>query len=72
MTVAESAHLATSSFHTVEVRPAANGGSDLHGVWDNTAINLPANIGVRMMRVMGPRFFSLYYKRVLDRLVEAA
>ncbi|MGH3859660.1 hypothetical protein [Actinokineospora sp.] len=72
MTVTESAYLATSSLHTVEVRPAAGGGSDLHCVWDNTAINLPAKIGVGMMRFMGKKFFRTYYKRVLDRLVETA
>ncbi|MBC6448520.1 SRPBCC family protein [Actinokineospora xionganensis] len=72
MTVTESAYLATSSFHTVEVKPAANGGSDLHGVWDNTATNLSAKIGIGMMRVMGPTFFRRYYKRTLDRLAETA
>lgn len=72
MTVTESAYLAASSFHTIEVKPATNGGSDLHGVWDNTAINLSAKIGIATMRVIGARFFRLYYKRVLDRLAEAA
>lgn len=69
MAVTESAYLAAgSSFHTIAVRPSAHGGSDLHCVWDNTAINVPARIGVGMMRVIGPTFFRLYYKRVLDRL----
>ncbi|WP_280471688.1 SRPBCC family protein [Nocardia cyriacigeorgica] len=68
MTVTGGDDLAIGSYHTVIVRPAADGGSTVHGIWDNTAISNSARFGVLVMRLMGRRFFTTYYRRVFDQL----
>lgn len=70
MTVTESPYLERGSFHSVLATPAPDGGSNVHGVWDNTAKNLSATFGVLMMRIVGRTFFTTYYRRVFDRLAE--
>ncbi|HKP44369.1 hypothetical protein [Mycobacterium sp.] len=68
LTVTESAALAPSSYMTLTATPRAEGGSAVHGEWEQTSKNLIALIGVAAMRVIGPRFLSSYYKKVYDRL----
>lgn len=70
MHVVDSAHLAPGSLHELTIRPADDGGSDIHGLWDNTAIHPSARLGVGMMRLMGPKFFTTYYRRVFDGLAK--
>jgi hypothetical protein len=40
----------------------------VHGVWEQTSKNLTGLVGVTMMRLIGPRFLSSYYKKVYDGL----
>jgi hypothetical protein len=40
----------------------------VHGQWEQTSKKLTALIGVTTMRLIGPRFLSLYFKRVYDGL----
>ncbi|MCP2292990.1 hypothetical protein ACFYT3_24840 [Nocardia amikacinitolerans] len=70
MRVVDSDYLAPGSFHELTIRPAEDGGSDVHGVWDNTALRPSSQVGLAMARLMGRRFFVAYYTRVFDRLVE--
>jgi hypothetical protein len=53
---------------TLSATPAAEGGSCVHGVWDQTSKNLAGLLGVTAMRFIGPRFLSSYYKKVYDGL----
>ncbi|MBF6438069.1 hypothetical protein [Nocardia cyriacigeorgica] len=64
----ESGGLAVGSYHTVVARPARDGGSALHGIWDNTAISGSARFGLLMMRAVGRPFFTRYYRQVFDQL----
>jgi hypothetical protein len=67
LTVVESDALATGSNMTLTATPAG-GGSSVHGVWEQTSKNLIALAGVTLMRFVGPRFLSKYYKKVYDGL----
>ncbi|UGT52805.1 hypothetical protein [Nocardia asteroides] len=69
MSVTESPHLAAGSYHVVTASAAPDGGTDVHGVWDNTARSRSAKVGLLMMRLMGRRFFTVYYRKVFDGLV---
>jgi hypothetical protein len=40
----------------------------VHGVWEQTSKNVIALAGVTLMRFVGPRFLSTYYKKVSDGL----
>ncbi|MEV0433710.1 hypothetical protein [Nocardia sp. NPDC050413] len=71
MTVTDSPYLETGSYHSVTAIAAPGGGSDVHGVWTNTAKNNSAKVGLLMMRVIGRRFFTRYYQRVFDQLTES-
>jgi len=48
--------------------PRTGGGSAVHGEWEQTSKSLTSAIGVTMMRFVGPRFLSSYYKKVYDGL----
>jgi len=39
-----------------------------NGVWEQTSKNVIALAGVTLMRFVGPRFLSTYYKKVYDGL----
>ncbi len=71
LTVKESDALEAGSFMSLTATPGANGGSVVHGVWEQTSKNLIALIGVTTMRFIGPRFLSAYYKKVYDGLPRA-
>ncbi|MGV9711661.1 hypothetical protein ACWDTI_13465 [Gordonia sp. NPDC003424] len=66
MTVTDSEYAAPGGMHTVRAAARPAGGSDVHGIWEITARNFSANIGVVVMRVVGARFFAAYYRRVFD------
>ena len=68
LTVVESDALATGSFMTLSATPADGGGSSVHGVWEQTSKNVIALAGITLMRFVGPRFLSTYYKKVYDGL----
>lgn len=67
LTVVESDALATGSFMTLAAT-ATDGGSTVHGVWEQRSKNLIALAGITLMRFVGPRFLSTYYKKVYDGL----
>jgi hypothetical protein len=68
LTVVESDAQAPGSFMTVTARPRPDGGSAVHGEWEQTSMNPIALMGVTMMRFIGPRFLPSYYKKVYDVL----
>ncbi len=68
LTVTESDAMEAGSFMTLAATPTAEGGSSVHGVWEQTSKNLIGHIGVTTMRFIGPRFLSSYYKKVYDGL----
>jgi hypothetical protein len=68
LTVTDSDALKPGSFMTLTATPRAEGGSAVHGEWEQTSKNLTALIGVALMRVIGPRFLSSYYNKVYDAL----
>ncbi len=68
LTVVESDAMQAGSFMTLTATPRAEGGSAVHGEWEQTSKNLIGLVGVTAMRFMGPRFLSSYYKRVYDGL----
>ena len=68
LTVVESDALATGSNMTLTATSAEGGGSSVHGVWEQTSKNVIAMVGVTLMRFVGPRFLSTYYKKVYDGL----
>jgi hypothetical protein len=68
LTVVDGDAMATGSYMTLTATPAAEGGSSVHGVWDQTSKNLMGLLGVTAMRFIGPRFLSSYYKKVYDGL----
>jgi hypothetical protein len=69
LTITESDALQAGGFMTLTATPpTAEGGSSVHGVWEQTSKNLTGLVGVTMMRLIGPRFLSSYYKKVYDGL----
>ena len=49
-----------------------DGGSAVHGVWQQTSKKRDgACSAVTMMRLIGPRFLSSYYKKVYDGSLRA-
>ena len=68
LTVVESDAMQAGSFMTLTATPRAEGGSAVHGEWEQTSKNLIGLVGVTAMRFMGPRVLLLYYKRVYDGL----
>jgi hypothetical protein len=68
LTVIESDAFQPGGYMALTATPRAEGGSAVHGQWEQTSKNLTALIGVTMMRFIGPRFLSSYYKRVYDGL----
>jgi len=68
LTVVESDSQAPGSFMTLTATPRAEGGSAVHGVWEQTSKNLTGALGITAMRFVGPRFMSAYYKKVYDGL----
>lgn len=72
LTVVESDALAAGSNMTLTATAADGGGSSVHGVWEQTSKNVIALAGITLMRFLGPRFLSDYYKKVYDGLAARA
>jgi hypothetical protein len=68
LTITESDALQAGGFMTLTATAAAEGGSSVHGVWEQASKNLTGLVGVTMMRFIGPRFLSSYYEKVYDGL----
>ena len=68
LTVVESDALAPGGYMTLTAAPRAGGGSAVHGEWEQTSKNLKGLLAVTMMRFIGRRFLSSYYKKVYDAL----
>jgi hypothetical protein len=68
LTVVESDALAPGGYMALAATPQAGGGSAVHGEWEQTSKNLKGLLAVTMMRFIGPRFLSSYYKKVYDAL----
>jgi hypothetical protein len=68
LTVVEGHAMEAGSYMTLTATPRAEGGSSVHGVWDQTSKNLIGLVGVGTMRFIGPKFMSSYYKKVYDGL----
>ncbi len=68
LSVVESNAQAPGSFMTLEAKPRPEGGSSVHGVWEQKSASLVGFIGVASMRLIGARFLSSYYKGVYDTL----
>jgi len=68
LTVTESDSLQPGGYMTLTATRRAEGGSAVHGEWEQTSKSLTSAVGVTMMRFIGPRFLSSYYKKVYDGL----
>jgi hypothetical protein len=66
LTVTASDAMAPGGYMTLTAVPAQRGGSSVHGVWEQTSTNVKGLLGVAMMRVVGRRFLSAYYKKAYD------
>jgi hypothetical protein len=64
LTITESDAMQAGGFMTLTATPTADGGSSVHAVWEQTSKNLTGLIAVTMIRLIGPRFLSSYYKKV--------
>jgi len=67
LTIAESEHLEPGGFMSLTATPRA-GGSAVHAVWQQTSKSVKGLTAVVMMRFIGPRSLSAYYKKVYDNL----
>lgn len=65
-TVTESEMLAPGSYVSLQATPGADGGSDVHGVWDRTAAKGAANVVMVIMRLAGKSILTRYLKKVFD------
>jgi hypothetical protein len=68
LTVVEGDAVEAGSYMSLTAAPRDEGGSSVHGVWEQSPKNLVGFIGVCAMRVVGPKFMSSYYKKVYDGL----
>ena len=67
LTITESDALEPGGFMSLTAAPR-DGGSAVHGVWQQTSKSVRGLLAVTMMRFIGPRFLSSYYKKVYDAL----
>jgi len=68
LTITESDTLEPGGYMRLTATPRAEGGSAVRGEWEQTSKNLTGLIAVTMMRFIGPRFLTSYYKKVYDGL----
>jgi hypothetical protein len=68
LTVTESDAMTPGGYMTLTAGPRVEGGSAVHGEWDQTSKSLRGLIAVTTMRFVGRRFLSSYYKKVYDDL----
>ena len=67
LTIIESDALEAGGFMSLTAAPR-DGGSAVHGVWQQNSKSIRGLSAVIMMRFIGPRFLSSYYKKVYDGL----
>lgn len=67
LTIAESDDLETGGFMSLTATPR-DGGSAVHGVWQQTSKSARGLLAVTLMRFVGRRSLSSYYKKVYDDL----
>jgi hypothetical protein len=67
LTIIESDALDAGGFMSLTAAPR-DGGSAVHGVWQQSSKSIRGLAAVIMMRFIGPRFLSSYYKKVYDGL----
>lgn len=67
LTITESDDLEVGGFMSLSAAPR-DGGTSVHAVWQQTPKSTRGLLAVVMMRFVGPRFLSRYYKRVYDAL----
>jgi hypothetical protein len=68
LTITQSDTLQPGGYLTLTATTRVAGGSAVHGEWEQTSKNLSGLIAVTMMRFIGPRLLSSYYKKVYDGL----
>jgi hypothetical protein len=68
LTVTDSDALAPGGYMTLAATPRTAGGSAVRGEWEQSSKSFRGLIAVTMMRFVGPRFLSSYYKKVYDGL----
>jgi hypothetical protein len=68
LTVTDSDALAPGGYMTLAATPRTAGGSAVRGEWEQTSKSFRGLIAVTLMRFVGPRFLSSYYKKVYDGL----
>ena len=67
-TVTDSGDLAPGSFVTLTATASSDGGSDVHGTWERGAKTAKARLILVVMRVVGRRVLSNYFRKVYDDL----
>lgn len=67
LSIVESDALETGGFMSLTATPR-DGGSAVHGVWQQTSKNARGLLAVTMMRFIGSRSLASYYKKVYDGL----
>lgn len=67
-TVADSSDLAPGSFVRLTAKASADGGSDVHGVWERSATTLKGRLILALMSVVGQRVLVSYFRKVYDDL----
>ena len=68
LTITESDTLQPGGYLTLAATTHVAGGSAVHGEWKQTSKSVSGLIAVAMMRFIGPRLLSSYYKKVYDGL----
>src|ERR1700742_2615553 len=71
LTVVDGDAMKAGSYMSITATRRAEGGSSVHGVWEQTPKSIIGFIGVGTMRFIGPKFMSTYYKKVYDGLTPA-
>jgi hypothetical protein len=66
LTIVDAEALHSGGFMSLSATPRSEGGSAVHAVWDQSSKNLRGLVAVVMMRLIGRRFLSSYYKKVYD------
>ena len=67
LTVVESDDLETGGYMSLTATPR-DGGSTVHGAWEQTSKSVRGLLAVTLMRFVGRRSLASYYKRVYDGL----
>jgi hypothetical protein len=69
-TVTDSSDMKPGSFVSAVVKPAPDGGSDVHVVWDRTGATAKGNMAVVMMRLAGRKILGGYFRKAFDSFAD--